>query len=137
MNAIQDNQNMTVLIADANRSNRMMLRRLLERKGYLCLTVETGGQVFDAMRETHVRLLLTEMKFPDMDGLKLVRHIRSNPSGPNPQIIAVTGCTTLADRQHCFEVGCDEYEPKPLVIERLLDKMNKLFDPKTVQYQVA
>ena len=42
---MNDNQNMTVLIADANRSNRLMLRRQLERKGYHCLTVELASLV--------------------------------------------------------------------------------------------
>lgn len=119
-------QSMTVLIADASRSNRVMLRRRLERLGYFCLSAETGSQVIGLLRETQIAVVLMDMKFPDYDGNHLIRRICRQPIARRPLIIAVTACTMPGDRQRSLECGCDGYIPKPVVLPQLIGLMHKL-----------
>lgn len=126
MNDKAQDQGLTVLIADASRSNRVMLRKRLERYGYHCLTVETARQALDTLREVQVNALMLDMKFPDLDGWQLVKLVMRQPIGNRPLIIAVTACARPGDEQRLMDCGCDAYIPKPVNFALLIETLDRL-----------
>ena len=125
MNAEQNNPVPRVLIADASRSNRVMLRKRLERHGYHCVTAETGNQVLSTLREFPSLMVLLDMRFSDMDGQQLIRQINRQMASQRPVIIAVTARTMAGDREKILECGCDAYIPKPIDMNKLITTMDE------------
>ncbi|HCD34367.1 MAG TPA: response regulator, partial [Phycisphaerales bacterium] len=111
---------------DASRSNRVMLRKRLQRKGYQCVTAETGQQVLSVLRELPIQIILMEIRFPDMDGWQLIRRIKRHPTGQHLAIIAVTACAMQGDREQLLAGGCDAYIPKPVILSDLLELLDNL-----------
>lgn len=126
MNAELHNVSHQVLIADASRSNRVMLRKHLERQGYPCVTVETGSQVISTLRELPIQILLLDMRFPDMEGEQVIRQINRQLASKRPVIIAVTACTMAGDKQRILDCGCDAYVPKPVDVKHLISLMDDM-----------
>ncbi|MAX24411.1 MAG: hypothetical protein CMJ19_07890 [Phycisphaeraceae bacterium] len=116
----------SILIADASRSNRVMLRKWLERSGYHCQTVETGQQALDALREFPAQVLLLDMKFPDIEGWHVIRMVKRQPLGHRPLIIAVTACAMPGDEARFLNWGCDAYLAKPVDLHRLTQVIDEL-----------
>ena len=125
MNAEQNNPVPRVLIADASRSNRVMLRKRLELHGYHCVTAETGNQVLCTLREFPSLMVLLDMRFSDMDGQQLIRQINRQMASQRPVIIAVTARTMAGDREKILECGCDAYIPKPIDMNKLITTMDE------------
>jgi CheY-like chemotaxis protein len=117
-----------ILIADASRSNRVMLRKWLERAGYNCQTVETGRQALDALREFPAQVLLLDMKFPDMEGWHVIRMVKRQPIGNRPLIIAVTACAMPGDEARFLNWGCDAYMAKPVDLHELAEVIDERFN---------
>ncbi len=123
--SMKQSQN-SILIADASRSNRVMLRKWLERSGYHCQTVETGRQALDALREFPAQVLVLDMKFPDIEGWQVIRMLKRQPVGHRPMIVAVTACAMPGDEDRFLNCGCDAYLAKPVDLYRLTEVIDEL-----------
>ncbi|MFG0249207.1 MAG: response regulator [Phycisphaeraceae bacterium JB051] len=130
-------QQNSILIADASRSNRVMLRKWLVRSGYECHTVETGRQALDALREFPAQVLLLDMKFPDIEGWQVIRMVKRQPLGHRPLIIAVTACAMPGDEARFMNWGCDAYLAKPVDLHRLSEVIEQLVASGDLQPQIA
>ena len=66
-----------ILVVDDEEGLREGLSRLLEDEGYRVLCASTGEQAFEIVRQTHVDLVLTDMKMPGMNGIELLKKVRA------------------------------------------------------------
>lgn len=115
-----------VLIVEDNEDNRDMLMRRLLRKGYDVVMAVDGEQGVRLARQECPDIILMDMSLPVMDGWSATREIKLNSSTSAIPIIALTAHAMSSDRQKAFDVGCDEYDTKPVDMPRLLAKMSKL-----------
>ncbi len=113
-----------ILLVEDNEMNRDMLSRRLERKGYQVVIALDGQQAVDLAQSESPALILMDMSLPLLDGWEATRRIKAtNPVLP---IIALTAHAMASDEQKAKEAGCDDYDTKPIDLNRLLAKIESL-----------
>ena len=103
--------------------NRDMLSRRLERRGYQVVIALDGGQAVMMARSEAPDLILMDMSLPTLDGWEATRQLRAASETRTVPIIALTAHAMQGDREKAMEVGCDDYDTKPVEFERLLGKI--------------
>src|SRR5436853_176172 len=115
-----------ILLVEDNEMNRDMLSRRLQRRGYSVISAFDGVQGRDLARSEAPDLILMDIGLPDMDGWEVTRSLKSVEDTRHIPIIALTAHALVTDRQKAFEVGCDDYDTKPVDFARLSEKMENL-----------
>lgn len=116
----------TILLVEDNELNRDMLSRRLARRGYAVISA-TDGEEGHTMACAHLPdLILMDIGLPEMDGWQVTRLLKENPQTARIPIIALTAHALVTDREKAREVGCDDYDTKPIEFTRLLDKIEAL-----------
>ena len=120
-----------ILLVEDNDMNRDMLSRRLIRNGYeVCLAVD-GQQGADMAVSERPDLILMDMSLPVIDGWEATRRIKANDATRRIPVIALTAHAMAGDREKAMEVGCEDYDTKPVEMSRLLGKIAALLAPKT------
>jgi len=115
-----------ILLVEDNEMNRDMLSRRLAKRGYAVVMAVDGAEGVTMARSESPDLVLMDMGLPVMDGWTATRHIKADPATARIPVVALTAETTEGDREKCLAVGCDEYDTKPVDLERLIGKMEAL-----------
>jgi two-component system, cell cycle response regulator DivK len=113
-----------LLLVEDNEMNRDMLSRRLERKGYSVVCAMDGEQAVKMAGSENPALILMDMSLPILDGWEATRRIKA--STPKVPIIALTAHAMEGDEKKAREAGCDDYDTKPIELERLLGKIQAL-----------
>ncbi|BDQ34829.1 PAS domain-containing hybrid sensor histidine kinase/response regulator [Pseudodesulfovibrio portus] len=111
-----------VLLAEDERVNSLVTRRLLEKAGHDVCVVENGEQAIAAVREGCFDVILMDIQMPVMDGVTATKAIRSGAAGEAAKdipIAAVTAFAMVGDREKFLEAGMDGYVVKPIELEKL------------------
>ncbi len=117
-----------VLVAEDNEINQLVLRKILEKRGYTVDVAADGLQVLRKLDDSAYDLIFMDVQMPGMSGLEATRKIRETvPPDRMPVIIAVTANALKGDREQCLEAGMDEYISKPLRSEVLNHVIAKFF----------
>jgi two-component system, cell cycle response regulator DivK len=113
-----------ILLVEDNEMNRDMLGRRLQRHGFeLCFAVDAPSGI--AMASTELPdLILMDIALGEMDGWEATRRIKSNPATAEIPIIALTAHALASDRDKSVEVGCADFDTKPVDMPRLLAKIS-------------
>jgi Response regulator containing a CheY-like receiver domain and an HD-GYP domain len=106
--------------------NRDSLTRLLRRRGYELLVAHDGAEGVKVGQSELPDLILMDMSLPVLDGWEATRRLKAAPETKDIPIIALTAHAMSADRENALAAGCDDYDSKPIVLERLLPKMEAL-----------
>src|ERR1700688_429596 len=113
-----------ILLVEDNELNRDMLSRRLQRHGYT-MSFAADGPTGIAMAGTEKPdLILMDIALGEMDGWEATRRIKSNPATADIPIIALTAHALASDRDKSVEVGCADFDTKPVDLPRLLGKIN-------------
>ena len=67
-----------------------------------------------------------DLSLPEMDGLEVTRILRATPEGGNIPIIALTAHAQASDRDRALAAGCDDFDTKPIDLDRLLEKIRSV-----------
>ncbi|MGR8934056.1 MAG: response regulator [Gammaproteobacteria bacterium] len=118
-----------ILLVEDNEMNRDMLSRRLEKKGYAIVVAVDGENGVRLARLLLPDLILMDMSLPVIDGWEASRRIKADPLTKHIPIIALTAHAMSEDRQKALQVGCDDYDTKPVDLNRLLAKINALLKP--------
>jgi CheY-like chemotaxis protein len=116
----------TILLVEDNEMNRDMLSRRLARRGYDVLVAEDGEAGIRIARASAPHLILMDVSLPDIDGLEATRRLKGDERTRGIPIIVLTAHAMAGDRQLALAAGSDDYDIKPVVIERLLGKIEAL-----------
>jgi two-component system cell cycle response regulator DivK len=115
-----------VLLVEDNEMNRDMLTRRLERKGHQVIMAVDGRQAIDLAAAETPDLILMDMSLPVMDGWEATRRLKAGDATKRIPIIALTAHAMAEDERKAREIGCDDYDTKPIELPRLLEKMATL-----------
>ena len=115
-----------ILLVEDNVMNRDMLSRRLQRRGHEVIVAEDGAQGLEVARRELPGLILMDMSLPVIDGWEATRQLKADPTTASIPIIALTAHAMSEDRARALEAGCDDYDTKPVELERLLGKIQKL-----------
>jgi len=107
---------------------RDMLSRRLQHEGYQVITAVNGAVAIMRARSEHPDLVLMDMGIPLISGYQATARLKALPETAAIPIIALTAFTMTGDQEKCLAAGCDEYESKPIVFERLLAKIQALLN---------
>lgn len=112
-----------ILIVEDNEMNRDMLSRRLERNGYAVECAIDGPQGVSMAATIMPDIILMDVALGEMDGWEATSAIRANPSTAHIPIIALTAHALESDRLKSMEVGCVDFETKPVSLPDLLAKI--------------
>ena len=115
-----------ILLIEDNEMNRDMLSRRLIRKGFDVMVAKDGTQGVEMAFSESPDLILMDMNLPDIDGWEATQRIRAQEVKGRIPIIAVTAHAMSVDYKKAINAGCDQYEPKPIQLSNLLEKMHAL-----------
>jgi CheY-like chemotaxis protein len=116
----------TILLVEDNELNRDMLSRRLVRKGYDVLIAEDGAKGLSAATDGKPDLILMDMSLPVLDGWEATRRLKAEPQTRAIPVIALTAHAMSSDREKAVAAVCDDYDTKPVELERLLAKIERL-----------
>jgi CheY-like chemotaxis protein len=115
-----------ILLVEDHEVSREMLTRRLQRRGYsVCCAIDGPTAVAMATSELP-DVILMDVALGGMDGWEATQRIKGNPVTDAIPIIALTARALESDREKSVEVGCSDFDTKPVDIERLLGKIRAL-----------
>ena len=116
----------TVLLVEDNEMNRDMLARRLERRGYTVLVAVDGEAGVEAARSSLPDLILMDVSLPKLDGLDATRALKGEEATREIPILVLTAHAMSGDEEKCRRAGADDYDTKPVELQRLLGKMEMI-----------
>jgi CheY-like chemotaxis protein len=119
----------TILLAEDDPANSIMLTESLQSNGYRVVHVPDGVEAVARSRVLHPDLILMDIQMPNLDGLEATRLIRSDKSLKHIPIVAITALSMPGDRERCLEVGVNEYLAKPVGMRELLQTIRTQLRP--------
>jgi two-component system, cell cycle response regulator DivK len=117
-----------LLLVEDNELNRDMLSRRLRRRGYEVELATDGEEGIARARELRPDLVLMDMSLPVIDGWEATRRLKADPATAAVPVLALTAHAMSDDRQKALDAGCDDYDTKPVDLERLSRKIDRLLD---------
>ena len=129
--AIAPARGLSILVAEDNEINALLMRSLLTRLGHHAVITTNGEEALESWLAAKSAgapydLVLMDIQMPQLDGIETTRRIREREAGqPGRQtpILALTANTLVEDRYACFEAGMDGFLIKPLDREKLADAL--------------
>lgn len=116
--------NIHILVAEDNDINQKIIRKSLEKLGYISDIVFNGLEVLDALDKKHYDLIFMDVMMPEMDGYEATQRIvEMYDKERRPIIIAMTANAMDEDRKMAIGLGMDDYVSKPFRIEEIQAKI--------------
>jgi CheY-like chemotaxis protein len=119
-----------VLIVEDNELNRDMLKRRLERNGYEVECAVDGGEGIAMAASVLPDIILMDVALGEIDGWEATQAIHANPATATIPVIALTAHALESDRQKSIEVGCVDFETKPVSLPDLIRKIEQHAAPR-------
>ena len=118
-----------ILLVEDNEMNRDMLTRRLARHGFDVACAPDGPAGVRMAEEERPELILMDVALGEMDGWEATTLIKARASTATIPIIALTAHALASDRQKSVEVGCADFDTKPVDLPRLLGKIHACLQP--------
>ncbi len=115
-----------ILLVEDNPENRDMLSRRLTRRSHQVSFAMDGAEALECVQAQRPDIVLMDLSLPVMDGWEAIRRLKVDPATRDIPIIALTAHAMAGDRQKAMAAGADDYDTKPVDIERLLGKIDAL-----------
>ncbi len=122
-----------ILIVEDDQDLVYVLQRLVGLLGHDTIVAKTGKEAVKTATSKLPDLIILDIMIPELDGFEVARHIRGSQETQGIPIIAVTALTAYKDKQKCFQSGCNEYIPKPLIPTKLASTVEKLLNSPPAQ----
>lgn len=112
-----------ILIIDDDEDLSFIISEMLQSYGYYVTCAENRETAFDLLSENTFHLILLDINLPDTTGFELCRELRRASTVP---VIFASARTSETDRITGFDIGGDDYLPKPYSMKELLSRVNAL-----------
>ena len=122
-----------ILLVEDNELNRDMLSRRLHRLGYDVITAEDGVEGVRQTQEAMPDLVLMDMSLPVMDGWEATRQLKAAEKTAMIPVIGLSAHAMEGDAERAMAAGCDDYDTKPIDVERLAGKISRLMQNDKAQ----
>jgi two-component system cell cycle response regulator DivK len=115
-----------ILLVEDNEMNRDMLSRRLIRRGFQVVFALDGQQGIDLAHSERPDIIIMDMSLPVIDGWEATRRLKADDTTRSVPVIGLTAHAMSGDREKAIEAGCDDYDTKPVELERLIDKIERM-----------
>ena len=116
----------TILMVDDSKTMRDMVNTTLQQSGFAVLDAEDGKQALDVLAGNNIDLIITDINMPNMDGISLIKQIRSQDKHKFTPIIVLTTEGGDDAKKKGKEAGATGWVVKPFNPEKMLQIVNKL-----------
>ncbi|MBZ5593230.1 MAG: response regulator [Acidobacteriia bacterium] len=113
-----------ILLVEDDEMSRELLSRRLKKLGYTVFAAVNGLDGFHAARAEIPDVILMDLCMPELDGISAIRKLRADDTTSAIPIIALTALASPSDVQKAIDAGCNQYETKPVHMDRLAGKIN-------------
>ena len=125
----------TVLVADDNRMNRLLLGRSLEQEGHAVVFAEDGRQALELLRERPFDVLLLDVLMPELDGYRVLEELQSDTRLRDIPVVMTSALDELDSVVKCIEMGAEDYLTKPINPILLNARVNASIEKKRLRDQ--
>lgn len=119
-------QKKKILLVEDNEMNRDMLTRRLSMRGFEVVTSVDGGEAVTSALTHLPDIILMDLSLPVVDGIEATTQIKGHPKTKSIPIIALTAHVNDEYRHKAKDAGCEDYDTKPIDLNRLLGKIDVL-----------
>ena len=125
----------TLLIADDNRVNRLLLGRGLEHNGHTVVFAEHGAEALELLRRRRFDLMLLDVLMPELDGYRVLEELKRDPHLRDIPVIVTSSLDELDSVVRCLEMGAEDYLTKPVNPVLLNARINASLEKKRLRDQ--
>lgn len=118
----------TVLVVEDNDMNMQLVEYLLEEGGYAIVKATSGEEALLITRDAKKPapdLILMDIHLPGMDGLSVVRQMKTDTRTERVPILALTAHAMRGDKDRFLDAGCDGYISKPIDVKTFLSSIEQ------------
>jgi CheY-like chemotaxis protein len=114
---------MKIMYVEDNEDNVYVLKRWFSIVGFELIVAIDGEQAVEMAAQVLPDLILMDQSLPGIDGWEAARRIKASPVTRHIPVIALTANAMSGDREKALAAGCDDFDTKPVDIERLAEKI--------------
>ncbi len=127
-----------VLNVNDNDASRYLVTRMLERAGFTVIEAATGSGALERVQQKMPRLVVLDIKLPDMDGLEVCQRIKADPKTHGVKVLHTSAVFVATEFQvRSLECGADGYLSHPFEQEELIATVRSLLRLTEVEQAIA
>jgi two-component system, cell cycle response regulator DivK len=115
-----------ILIVEDNENNRMLVRDVLQSRGYQTAETDNGEEGVRLARERRPALILMDIQLPGINGMDALKLLRADAETRDIPVMAVTASAMTHDRQKIMATGFDAYQSKPLNVKEFVEAVRSI-----------
>jgi two-component system chemotaxis response regulator CheY len=115
-----------ILVVDDCQTTRKLLGHYLKSRGYSVVFAENGLDALEKLGSNEINLILTDLNMPYMDGMELIKTLRSDPNWVNIPILMVTTENDDVEREKAFSSGVNGYVVKPITGDTIAQNIKSI-----------
>ena len=112
-----------VLLVEDDPDSRQVVSMMIEKAGHVLITTGSGSTALAMLNREKVDVILLDIMMPEMDGLSILKTIRTTSEAP---VIMLTAISDAAIMEQCYLMGANDYIVKPFTREKLIDRIERL-----------
>ena len=116
---------MTIMVVDDFDRIRELVSLILRKEGHEVLESRNGREALDLLSDNKIDMLITDLNMPEMDGIELVKTVRSRPGLGFVPIVMISSEILEARKQKAYEAGINDWVPKPFIAKQLRNVLTK------------
>ncbi|MEM8534294.1 MAG: response regulator [Chloroflexota bacterium] len=121
----------TILVVDDSHTTQHLVRRVLQHEGYNVRIASNGHSALACLAEHQPDLLIADLRMPEMDGIALIRTLRSTPCYAQMPIIVLTASPLQRDYTVVQELSVDAFLTKPASSQQLITTIHRILSKLT------
>ena len=110
-----------ILIVEDNENNRMLVRDVLQSRGYRTEETDTGEEGLRLAQASRPALILMDIQLPGINGMEALKRLRADAATREIPVMAVTASAMTHDRQKIMASGFDAYQSKPINVREFVE----------------
>jgi len=122
---------MKILVVDDEARMTTLVAGALEDEGYEVATARSGREAMDALANQAFEMVITDLKMPPPDGLKLLKHCRTLADAP--EVVMMTAHGTVSNAVEAMKAGAYDYLTKPFGLEEVIALAGRVQELRTVR----
>ena len=126
-----------VLYVEDNDDNAFMLSARLKKRGFAVSVAVDGAKGVAVAQRERPDIIIMDLHLPVLDGFEATRRLKADPATSAIPVIALSAHAMAQHRDQALAAGCDDYDIKPVDLDRLVGKLEKLLAARPVSESKA